>query len=287
MNTRHFQRILALLAALLLICPLFAADGENALVITVHAAGHGDMIEIRAPNGDTSLIDCGSASSPSARQAVRALPARLRYFIASHPHEDHIGNCALAASRADIIVDGGLESPEHAQAELYALAARGKRFIFAEAGMSLDLGGGVRLEILSPARDFLRGTNSDPNNNSIVCMLRYGRFRMLFTGDIEMDGIETLLLRKPDLGCDVIKVPHHGSRGSLDMRFIKALGAKYAVVSAAPDDAREGHGLPHEDVVRAYRNAGTEVFVTGRHGKIQITAGDEEWTVESTVKPLS
>jgi competence protein ComEC len=262
------------------LCPLFGAPEQNAqLRITVHAAGHGDMIEIRTPGGATSLIDCGSAASPRARQAVGALPPKLRYFIASHPHEDHIGNNALVAARADIIVDSGLESADHIQSELYAQAAHGKQFIFAEEGITLDLGDGVYIEILAPQRRLIRGTRADPNNNSIVMMLGYGSFRMLFTGDIETEAIDALLARKPDLGCDIVKVPHHGSRGSLNPRFIKALGAKYAVISAAPDGAREGHGLPHEDVIRAYRDLRAEVFITGRHGTIEITSNGEEYEI--------
>ena len=281
MNHRLKRRIPALVLLLILILLPISAEGRNEgrLSVIVHDVGHGEMIEIICPGGSVSLIDCGSAASASARKAAGLLPARLRYFIASHAHEDHIGNASLAAARAETLVDSGFEDAGAVQAEFYDQAARGKKFLIAEEGTHLDLGDGVTLNVLAPGKSFIRGTASDANNNSLVMMLTYGRFRMLLTGDIENEGIEELLAKKPDLQCDVVKIPHHGSRGSQNMRFIRSLTAKYAVASAAQDGAPEGHGLPNEDVLRAYRDAGAVVYVTGRHGTIHITSNGEEYGV--------
>jgi len=277
-NTRA-RHVLPFLIVLVLVLSPFSADGRagGRLCVVVHDVGHGDMIEITAPGGAASLLDCGSASSPGARQAVQALPRQLRFFIASHPHEDHIGNASSVVGRAETVIDGGFEDAGYAQAELYSWAARGKQFLIAEQGMRIELGDGVRMEVLAPAKEFIRGTKSDPNNNALVLMLTYGRFRMLFTGDIENEAIEELLARGPDLDCDVVKLPHHGSRGAL--KLAAALRPKYALVSAAPDGAREGHGLPHEDVLRAYRERGAEVYVTGRHGTLRVESDGEEYTI--------
>jgi competence protein ComEC len=282
MRYRQNRRISAFLLLLALALIPIGAEGRNEgkLNIIVHDVGHGDMIEIITPGGLISLIDCGSASSPKARQAAATPSRRLRYFIASHAHEDHIGNAPVAAANAETIVDNGFEDAGFVQAELYSLAARGKKFLIAEEGMRLDLGGNVFLDILAPAKTFIRGSQSDANNNSLILMLTYGRFRMLFTGDIENEGIEELLMRKPDLECAVVKIPHHGSRGSQNARFIRSLRAKYAIVSASADGA-QGHGLPHEDTLRAYREAGAEVYVTGRHGTIRIISNGEEYEVRS------
>jgi len=271
-----------LLFLILTLLPAAGAEGRNEgkLRVIVHDVGHGDMIEIITPGGTVSLIDCGSASSPKARAAAQAI-ARLRYFIASHAHEDHIGNASIIAARAETIADSGFEDAGYVQAELYSWAARGKKFLIAEEGMRLDLGDGVSVEVLSPAKNFMRGTQSDANNNSVILMLTYGRFRMLFTGDIENEGIQELLARKPDLACDVVKIPHHGSRGSQNARFIRALRAKYAIASAAGGGAEQSHGLPHEDVLRAYRETGAEVYVTGRHGTIRILSNGEEYEITS------
>lgn len=61
------------------------------------------------------------------------------------------------------------------------------------------------------------------NGNSVTFRLRYGDFEMLFTGDQNHLSEEALLARFVDrpqvLSCDVLKVPHHGSRHNLKPFF--------------------------------------------------------------------
>ena len=71
------------------------------------------------------------------------------------------------------------------------------------------------------------------NNNSIVMMLNYKRFRMLFTGDIEMeaeDKIVKLYSNSNYLEADVLKVAHHGSKTSSCEEFLKLLKPKIALI---------------------------------------------------------
>lgn len=62
----------------------------------------------------------------------------------------------------------------------------------AEAGMRLSFDEETRLDILHPPRS-LANTDSDTNNSSMVVRLRYGRFSLLLTGDIQREGERALL----------------------------------------------------------------------------------------------
>ncbi len=65
-----------------------------------------------------------------------------------------------------------------------------ENYINAEPGQRFDLGGGAVITVLAPmepyfTRDQLRSGGNEPNANSVVVRLEYGRFSMLLTGDAE------------------------------------------------------------------------------------------------------
>ncbi len=265
-------------ALLALLCSLALSGSPGQipqLTVTVYKAGHGDMIGILSPSGETTLIDCGDSSSTQARAAIRNLPARLARFIATHAHDDHIGNVPLIIGRTTEFYDPGLEHPSRAQEFLYRVVSTGKRLEILSRGAVLDLGGGAVLRVLWPPCPLLRGTAADANNNSLVLMLHFRNFRMLLTGDIETEALEEFMKLDPDLACTAVKIPHHGSRGSLHSGFIRSLKARWAIVSCAKDGDPSGHGLPHEDCLRVWRQAGMAVHATGREGGIRIETDGE------------
>ena len=55
--------------------------------------------------------------------------------------------------------------------------------LFARRGMRWMSGDGLTIDILAPSVPFLVDTGDDVNENSIVAMVRFGRFRELFMGD--------------------------------------------------------------------------------------------------------
>lgn len=253
--------------------PVAGETGDGQLLtVRVFDVGHGDMILVTTPGGRHALIDCGDAGSQKARLALGRLPERLDWFFATHAHDDHIGNSGSILPRVRTVVDSGHAAATVAQETLYAAAGQVAGFIIARAGDRFDLGNGVVCETLAPGERLLFGTGADANNNSLLLMLRYRNFRMLLAADIEIDGLDELLARAADIACSVVKVPHHGSRGSAHDAFIRRLGARQAIVSAAADGDPRGHGLPHNDLLARYRAAGMEVFVTGRQGTITVTS---------------
>ncbi len=272
MRTVFCRLALALAAVLLFVPDLGSNQQPGTLSITVHNVGHGDMTEIRSPTGEVTLVDCGDGASATARKALAGVPLRIARFIATHPHDDHIGNFPLLLTRTSLVYDSGLEHDSRAQEGLYHAVTRGVRMQIARRGDRIEIGGGAWLDVLWPPAPLLRGTASDANNNSIVLMLCYRDFRMLLTGDMETEGLDELVASGSDLRCNAVKIPHHGSRGSLHNSFISSLSARWAIASCARDGDPAGHGLPHEDCLRVWRRAGMTVHATGREGSIRITS---------------
>jgi competence protein ComEC len=133
---------------------------------------------------------------------------------------------------------------------------------------------GVSVEVLGPRPR--RPPRSVRNDDSIVLALRFGDVRFLLTGDIEAAGEAELLRRDREaLAAAVLKVPHHGSRGSSRADFVAAVHPVLAVASAG---ARNPFGHPHPDVLRRYRDAGALVLRTDRDGTTFVsTDGRRVW----------
>src|SRR5260221_131552 len=72
------------------------------------------------------------------------------------------------------------------------------------------------------------------NNDSIMLLVRYGEKSFLLTGDIEKQG-ETAVLREGiDIGTDLVKVAHHGSKTPSIEAFVGATHPSLAIDSVGP-----------------------------------------------------
>lgn len=122
--------------------------------------------------------------------------------------------------------------------------------------MSLRFGSQT-LTILHPDRNYVA---IDDNNASIVCLFDDSEQRYLFTGDIEAEAEDYLLTNYADfLAADILKVPHHGSRGSSTAAFLDAVKAEEAWISCSASNV---YGFPHPETLRRLKAAGMEVLTT-------------------------
>ena len=197
---------------------------KGTLQITFFDVGQGDAALIQFPNGKTMLVDGGPPESATALLGkLRQLRVqRIDWLVASHPHSDHIGGFVKILNTLPVgeVWDSGFayDSPVYLD---YLRAVRRSRAKFrtVEKGHRLKPAPDCLIEVFAPIKPFLRGTESDANNASIVMRLRYGKVRVLFTGDIEREGRRRLYAHRPDLRAEVLKVSHHGSYNGTDMAF--------------------------------------------------------------------
>jgi competence protein ComEC len=90
----------------------------------------------------------------------------------------------------------------------------------------------------------------------------------LLTGDIEA-GTESLLVYAAGIAARrVLLVPHHGSRTSSTIGFIRAVAPAIAVVGCG---YRNRFGHPRPDIVARYTNNGIRVVRTDLEGAITLT----------------
>jgi competence protein ComEC len=172
--------------------------------------------------------------------------------------------------------------------------------VIARRGMRWASGDGVVLDILAPTRPFLADTGDDVNENSIVVMLHYYRFRELLMGDAgEASEARLLAAAAPchpersrgtdaivdrsggpstslgmtcddDLHADVVKVGHHGSRYASTRAFVAAVHPHIAIISVGRHNT---FGHPASTTIETWNEAGADVLRTDRCGAILLIKG--------------
>jgi competence protein ComEC len=229
------------------------------LEVTAVNVGQGDCYFVKTPSGLHLLID-GGGDSPYWQERgrnvgeERLIPylqhrqvSRIDYVVVSHHHEDHLFGLLAVLEHLEVgmVIDNGYEhtSPTY-ERFMELVVAKDIDYYAARAGDSLKLGDGITLRILYP--ESLRPNLPSPhNNNSLLLRLEYGGVHLLFTGDLENAVLYDLVHDSiHDLSAGWLKVPHHGSRGSLLEEFYEVVNPNWAVISVGPNS----FGHPHSEV---------------------------------------
>ncbi|HKR61861.1 MAG TPA: ComEC/Rec2 family competence protein [Pyrinomonadaceae bacterium] len=275
---------------------------------------NGESILIISPTGTAVLIDAGDTGK--GKVVLEALQRykvqQLDYFIATHPHPDHIGAAdeVMKGTKVLNVIDNGLEptlpggvaaqakvtpSPAAKQQpakkvdkrpasvkffDEYKAAVQqsGARYETAQPGTKLELGGGARLTILAPVppiftKEQMKTGGNEPNANSIVARLDYGSFSMLLPGDAEEQTEHRLLTKDVNLRTEILKVSHHGSKYASAADYLARVKPKVAVISCG-DWNRYGH--PAQAVLDRLKALDVKVYRTDLQGEITITSKGRE-----------
>ncbi|HVI70353.1 MAG TPA: MBL fold metallo-hydrolase, partial [Pyrinomonadaceae bacterium] len=244
---------------------------------------------------------------------------QLDYFIATHPHPDHLGGATEVFKAVKVlnVIDNGqaptvppellplkptgaaVKKPATKKrttarpasiTKFYddykeAVKASGASYAIAQPGTKHDLGGGALLTILAPSeplftKDKMTAGGNEANANSIVARLDYGTFSMLLAGDAESQTEHRLMTKELNLLTKVLKVSHHGSKYASSGDFLNRVKPEIAIVSCG---AWNRYGHPNQGVLDRLRAANVKLYRTDLPGEITITTRgkDNEVTVKT------
>jgi competence protein ComEC len=252
-------------------------DNEH-LRVTVLDVGQGDAILIETPSGHTILVDGGPNGSILMQALGEALPAAehdIDLVVLTHAQDDHVAGLVEVMRRYDVaqVMEGPLPGATGAYGEwTKAVEAEGALRHVAKAGQHIDVGDGVRIEVLAPDG---RLDGGDLNNNSVVLRLVYGEVSFLLTGDLAEVGEKALLDSGFDLRTTVLKVAHHGSQGSTTEDFLDDVAPAVAVVSSGA-----GNPFGHPDPSLRLRLGDVPLLRTDLNGSVRFESdGRSVWVM--------
>jgi competence protein ComEC len=268
--------------------PLVAALGpsvhpDGRLALHFLDVGQGDGAVIRTPRGRFVLVDAGPRSerSDAGRRVVapflaRQRAGRLAALIVSHAHADHVGGAISVLERfpADVVLEPGavFDDPGYTRF-LGAVAADGVPWRPARPGDSFTLDS-VRFTMLHPDTAW-SGWGEDLNEDSLILSVEYGGFRALFPGDAGFAAERYLAGR---LGAvSLLKVGHHGSRGSTGPAWLAELRPRVAVLSVGANN----YGHPAPETLARLGRVGVDLRRTDQDGTVTVLTDGATMTVAS------
>jgi|LSQX01.1.fsa_nt_gb competence protein ComEC len=142
-------------------------------------------------------------------------------------------------------------------------------------------GPSLEMKVLGPPAELFSGTNSDPNNNSLVLHLQYKEMNFLFTGDIETEAVENLLREEKIPPVQILKVPHHGGHLANLPQFLDDTAPHAAVITVGTNS----FGHPHPSTLAALEDRGVEIFRTDFHGGVIVQSNGYEYTIKVVLNP--
>jgi beta-lactamase superfamily II metal-dependent hydrolase len=247
--------------------------------------GQGDCILIQTPGNKNILIDTGpSDATQTVLNALKDSGVRtIDILIATHPHEDHIGNMAAVIKAYTV---GKIYMPKVAHnTETYAnllrtIRDKGLKVNSAKASVVLDVEKGITAKFLAPNVD----SYENLNDYSAVLKLTYGTNNFLFAGDASNLSENEMLNKKYDLKADILKAGHHGSQSSSSATFLEAVAPHQAVISAGANNI---YGHPTAQTLAALANIGAKVYRTDLLGTITFTSDGKTYNVDknTSVQP--
>lgn len=239
---------------------------DDDLHIYMLNVGQGDTTIVTSPEGSVTIID---AMRPTkVRKLLQDLgnDGNIEHLIVTHPHSDHYSACNNLASLninkatlAPFWHAFGMGPPTYGQF-IDRLENNGTNINFL-SGYSRWYPDDLMmppptgeypiidpdkpfLELLGPTNDMVRlledANTFNTNHLSIMCRLTWRNFRMIITGDAQMENWasfdeERLLEHK----CQVLQASHHGSKNGTQWERIDKLNPSTIIISSDPESSHE------------------------------------------------
>jgi len=273
--------LILLLIATALVWLAVIATPDRQLEVSFLDVGQGDAILIQTPSRQQILIDGGPDPEALSLWLGKKLPfwdKSLDLVVLTHPEDDHLVGLVEVLGRYKVgqVLEPGFEQDTSAYEEwLRLIDEKDIERTIAKAGQQIELGNGIRIEVLHPQEEFLEGTDSDTNNNSVVLRLVWKEVSFLLTGDIYEEAERQILYQGHKLNSTVLKVAHHGSATSTSAHFLAAVDPQVAVICVGEDNP---FGHPSDEVLA--RLSGVSVYRTDKKGTITFTTDGQRLWVE-------
>ena len=286
MKKTHFKTFTTILILILtLLCSqqftsLYNKTNSNSNYLSVHFidVGQGDCILINV-NDYNLLIDSGpsTARNDLLNYLDKLDIFKLDYVIATHPHEDHIGNMDALIRKYHI---GKFLAPKATAStitfENMVTALNDKNLkisVISTGSNSINLGKETSIMFYT-----LPNLNTDDELNlySPIIKLTYKNISFLFTGDAELKNEEFLIKNEINLRSHILKIGHHGSSSSTCEAFLNSVNPKVAIISVGSNNK---YGHPAASTLNLLKNYHIKLYRTDLLGTIILKSDGSSFSI--------
>lgn len=228
----------------------------------------GDAILVQV-NNKNLLIDSGPESNKNnLLDYLKDLKIhKLDYIIATHPHEDHIGNMDTIIDKYNVYhfyAPKIISNSKTFEQMIDSLKRKNLKINLIKAGTSsINLGVNTKVTVFSPCQD----NYYNLNNYSPIMKIEYKNTSFLFTGDAEEEVEKEVLKDKLLLSSDVLKAGHHGSSTSTSSSFLKAVNPSICVISVGKNN---NYNHPNLTTLKKLHKNNCIIYRTDKHGNIVL-----------------
>lgn len=277
MFLRKKKKMMVLCAAAVLMISLIFGGAvqdpmRNADIVFVDV-GQGDCVHFRSSNGNYLMDGGGSVDYNVGKKTLKPYflkngVKKINGAFVTHLHTDHYKGVAELCregmveklflyeankvKEADILKETNLEEDD---------------IVYLHQGQKLNLGE-VMVDVLWPEkksnREYyeLMKNEEDENAMSLLMNVKMKGISTFITGDIGSEMMEQLA--EADIGCHILKVPHHGSKYSWNDNFTESISADFAVFQVG----KNNYGHPSQEIIDHYEAYGVRILRNDRQGAI-------------------
>lgn len=274
-NRRKFFTITAIIFVLILSSVNISS---KSLQVTVFDVQNADCFLIKSPENKYFIIDTGRASFRGSKAQANSIIIKylkdrgirnIEAMIITHFDNDHSGGASDIINNFYIknVYINSYADKTMTSIDIYKnLKKYNIKTEIPENGSILYIENNFSLKAF-------RSDLKEDNEKSIITLLSYKDFDMLFTGDAGVEAFEYLKSYLPH-NVEVLKVGHHGGTNVVNAEMLKHLNSKVSVISTGSN----AFGHPSKGTLDILRN--TEIYRTDRHNSIRIeTDGEDEYKV--------
>ena len=294
--------------------PLFLPSPPKNLEITAIYVGQGDGFLVRKGNF-VLTIDNGSSSNKNFPENT-LLPyckakriKKIQYALITHSDVDHTSGIQAILEEKEqtnnykVQIENLILPVQAEEDHRYDLLKRlavnhGAKLLYWKNGNSIEYGNKIplysdKLNKKEPPRlsfhCYYPITNSpmeEANAHSLGCLLHYGKFSMIFTGDMpdvaEKEMLSAIKKEGQSPSVDIVKLAHHGSKTSSSPIFLSETKGRFALFSYGKNN-RYGH--PHKTTVEKCSYFKLIPLETAKLGEIIIRTDGEEYQIITPCAP--
>lgn len=262
---------------LLLITTTVSLPNHNLEIITFDV-GNADAFLIKTPQNkyfiiDTAKLSYKSSSSTAKMVILKYLKDRgiknIEGMILTHFDLDHAGGAVDLMNNLNIksVYVNSLTRNNYTVKNIFkTIEKHNLKPYLAENNSAIYEENELQI------KTFISEIPQNDNENSIITLLSYKDFDMLFMGDaglIAFDKIKSNLSHN----IEILKVGHHGGKGVVNREMTKSLGNEVSIISTGPNT----FGHPHKSTLDILRK--TQIYRTDKHNSIKIKTDGQKYNI--------